>query len=171
VKPGSESIIHKTTIGTVSVYGFFATSGYLIAGSASRNTPFQHLWQCFLRIFPAFWVCLIVTAFLFGPIAWFHDASSSSTACGFSCYLREPGGPIGYLTHNFWLQSNQPGIDGTLLNSPLPNLWDGSLWTLGFEFLCYLVVGTLAIVGLFKRRWAIAAAAFLLWNHRCPESQ
>ncbi len=69
---GSEWILGKTTLGTVAVYGFFGISGYLIAGSAARNNAGRYLWQRFLRIFPAFWICLLVTALLFGTIAWLH---------------------------------------------------------------------------------------------------
>jgi peptidoglycan/LPS O-acetylase OafA/YrhL len=62
---GSESILGKTTLGTVAVFGFFGISGFLVAGSAARNNVGRYLWQRFLRIFPAFWICLLVTAFLF----------------------------------------------------------------------------------------------------------
>ncbi len=30
---GSESLIRKTTLGTIAVYGFFGISGFLIAGA------------------------------------------------------------------------------------------------------------------------------------------
>ena len=69
-KPGSESIAHKTTIGTVAVYGFFAISGYLIAGSA---TPNVYGWLSRVavpqKIIPAFSIRLIVVAFVFGLVA------------------------------------------------------------------------------------------------------
>ena len=92
---GSEWILGRTTLGTVAVYGFFGISGYLIAGSAGRNNTGRYLWQRFLRIFPAFWVCLIVTAFLFGTIAWFHSNPGLSRTCGLRCYLTEGMGPSG----------------------------------------------------------------------------
>ncbi len=63
---GSEVIGDKTTLGTAAVYGFFGISGFLIAGSATRNHVGRYLWQRCLRILPAFWVCLIVTAGVFG---------------------------------------------------------------------------------------------------------
>ena len=57
----------------MAVVGFFGISGYLITGSAERSRPLRYLWQRFLRIFPAFWVCLVVTAFVIGAIAWSTD--------------------------------------------------------------------------------------------------
>ena len=101
---GTEKIVDKTTLGTVAVYGFFAISGYLIAGSASSNGTLRYLWQRFLRILPAFWACLIVTSFAFGLVAWLHGGQHASA----SGYLRQPGGPVGYVAHNFWLRIDQP---------------------------------------------------------------
>ena len=40
---GRDWIGTKTTIGTVAVYGFFAISGFLIAGSAERNGTGRYL--------------------------------------------------------------------------------------------------------------------------------
>ena len=156
---GTENIIHKTTLGTVAVYGFFGISGYLIAGSASHVKAIRYLWQRFLRIFPAFWVCLIVTAFGFGLVAWFHGQHHG----GVSSYLREPGGPLGYLGHNFWLRMDQQDILGTLRGVPYFPIWNGSLWTLSFEFLCYLLVGLLALIGLLKHRWTIVGLVAGVW--------
>ena len=156
---GNEIILGKTTLGTVAVYGFFAISGFLIAGSASHTGTVRYLWQRFLRIFPAFWVCLIVTAFGFGLIAWFHG----SHVGGVSAYLRESNGPLGYLGHNFWLRMNQPDIAHTLRNIPYEPLWNGSLWTLSFEFFCYLLIGLLAFIGLMQHPWTVIAIAATVW--------
>ena len=158
---GSEAIFGKTTLGTVAVYGFFGISGYLIAGSATRNSTPRYLWQRFLRIFPAFWVCLLVTAFLFGTIAWFYSNPHLSTACGAHCYLSEPDGPVGYVIHNFWLQIHQPQITNTL--NGLKYGWNGSLWTLELEFFCYLLLAALSMLGLLRRPALVALLAALAW--------
>jgi peptidoglycan/LPS O-acetylase OafA/YrhL len=160
---GSEWILGKTTLGTVAVYGFFGISGYLIAGSAARNNAGRYLWQRFLRIFPAFWICLLVTAFLFGTIAWFHFSPGLSRTCGLHCYLTEPNGPFGYVRHNFWLQVNQTTITGTLPGGFLGYGWDASLWTLELEFLCYLLLAAFSVLGLLKRRSLVALIAAIAW--------
>ena len=49
----------------------------------------------------------------------------------------------------------QYDIAGTPLGVPYPGAWDGSLWTLVWEFLCYLCVLALGSVGLLKRSWVI----------------
>jgi peptidoglycan/LPS O-acetylase OafA/YrhL len=160
---GSEWILGKTTLGTVAVYGFFGISGYLIAGSAARNNTGRYLWQRFLRIFPAFWICLVVTAFLFGTIAWFHFNPGLARTCGLHCYLTEPNGPFGYVIHNFWLQVNQDTIAKTLPGGFLGYGWNASLWTLEFEFLCYLLLAAFAVLGLLKRRSLVAVIAAIVW--------
>jgi peptidoglycan/LPS O-acetylase OafA/YrhL len=159
---GSEVILGKTTLGTMAVYGFFGISGFLIAGSATRNHVGRYLWQRFLRIFPAFWVCLLLTAFGFGLIAWFHVNPLAVSHCGASCYLSEPGGPIGYVVHNFWLKINYPTIAHTLHPGFLDE-WNGSLWTLFFEFLCYLLLAALSFVGLLRNRRMVALLAIGVW--------
>ena len=160
---GSESILGKTTLGTVAVFGFFGISGYLIAGSAAHNNVGRYLWQRFLRIFPAFWICLLVTAFLFGTIAWFHYNPGLSRVCGLHCYLTEPGGPFAYVRNNFWLQVNQDTIAKTLPGGFLGYGWNGSLWTLELEFLCYVLLAAFSVLGLLKRRVLVASIAAGIW--------
>ena len=66
---GSEALWGNGTLGGIAVDGFFAVSGFLIAASAMRNHVGRYMWQRFLRIFPGFWVCLVVTAVLVDPSA------------------------------------------------------------------------------------------------------
>src|SRR3974390_21872 len=132
---GTEDSLGKTTLGTMAVYGFFGISGFLIARSAEGSGLGRYLWARFLRIFPGFWVAIILTAFFFGVIAWMHD--SNSTSCSLSCYLHAPRGGIGYVIHNWWLRINQSTIANTPKNW-LTGFSNASLWTLFYEFLCYL---------------------------------
>ncbi len=159
-KYGSEEFGGWSTGGTLAVYGFFGISGFLIAASAERYGIGRYLWHRFLRIFPAFWLCLVATAFAFGWLAWLH----SRHACGYGCYLSQSGGPIGYIVHNAWLRMDQSGISGTLAGQgPYATIWNGSLWTLFYEFTCYLLLGILTVAGLLRHRLLIASLAGLLW--------
>jgi peptidoglycan/LPS O-acetylase OafA/YrhL len=151
------------TLGAVAVYGFFGISGYLIAGSALRNDAGRYLWQRVLRIFPAFWVCLIVTAFGFQVIGWFHSNPNLARSCGITCYLKESLGPFGYVFRNLLLWINQPTTSHTLRGVPFPGNWNGSLLSLSYEFMCYLGLGALAVLGLLRRRAAILSLALSVW--------
>src|SRR5580658_74946 len=54
------------TAGFLGVGGFFVLSGFLITRSYETvNSVGRFIWHRFLRIFPGFWVCLVVTAFGF----------------------------------------------------------------------------------------------------------
>jgi peptidoglycan/LPS O-acetylase OafA/YrhL len=160
---GSEDILNKTTLGTLAVYGFFGISGYLIAGSAAHNRVGRYLWQRFLRIVPAFWACLIITAAVFGPIAWLYGRQRLGSHCGLSCYADAQDGPFSYLVHNSWLRVSQPQISGTPVGIPTPLIWNGSLWTLFYESLCYLLLGLLALVGLLRRRVVALVLTATAW--------
>ena len=69
-------------------------------------------------------------------------------------------GPVSYLYSNALLKIDQlkvsPQASGFLLGN-------GSLWTLFYEFLCYLFIGGLAALGLLRRRaWVVVIAVILL---------
>jgi peptidoglycan/LPS O-acetylase OafA/YrhL len=133
---GGEGALNGTTFGTVAVYGFFGISGYLIAGSAMHNSTGRYLWQRGLRILPGFWVALIATAVI--------ASLASPHATG-------PDGPFGFVWRNWLLRIVQPTIHG--------RAWNGSLWTLFYEVLCYFGVLGLGLAGALRRRtWALGFA-------------
>jgi peptidoglycan/LPS O-acetylase OafA/YrhL len=144
----------QETIGGFAVVGFFAISGYLVAKSGISSDILQFLWKRTLRIFPAFWLVLIVSAALVGPVFWLlegHDLGSYFTLTG--------GGPVSYLVANWHLQIRQWGIHD-IFGTTTPyganvtgnvSVFNGSLWTLAYEWGCYLVIAVLVVVGVLKR--------------------
>jgi peptidoglycan/LPS O-acetylase OafA/YrhL len=155
--------LNVTSFGTIAVYGFFGISGYLIAGSAVRNSAGRYLWQRFLRIFPGFWVCLIVTAFVIGVIAWLSHPSVPH--CGLSCYFDPPrNSPYGYVYKDSLLWMNQNSIAGTPTGGTAPLVWNGPMWTLSYEFICYVILLGLALVGILRHRGLMLATAIGLWG-------
>jgi peptidoglycan/LPS O-acetylase OafA/YrhL len=153
----SEVLWGHTTLGDIAVDGFFALSGFLIAASALRNNVVRYLWQRFLRIFPAFWVCLLITAVVAAPIGWLARGKSLRS------YWAADAGPGHYITANFLLKMREYAIAGTPTHVPYPLAWDGSLWTLWYEFLCYLVVAALAVTTLLRRRRVVLALWAVSW--------
>ncbi len=151
--------INDNSVGTLAVYGFFGISGFLIAGSAARNGSWRYLWQRFLRIFPGFWVCLILTALVFGVLNVLTDPLPH---CGLSCYFSGSNGPFPYLYRNWLLPSpilQQVKITGTPYHVPFGLAWNGSIWTLFYEFICYLLLLGLAVAGFLRRRLVALVAA------------
>src|ERR1700729_2784315 len=134
-------------IGTVAVDGFFVLSGLLITRSFEKTAGLgSSLWHRVLRIFPAFWVCLFAVAFGFAPLMFMRERAT------FSGFLTSTDPPWHYVTANAFLVMRQYNIAGLLANVPYPSVLNHSLWTLQYEFYCYLAVGALGTVGLLNRR-------------------
>lgn len=127
-----------------AVDGFFIISGYLIAGSRMRLTFSDYIWRRFVRIFPAFWVCILVTAFVFAPIlSWIVG------------WTYVPFSGVGYVVQNAALYIFQGGIDSTLVGIPHEVVWNASLWTLFYEFAAYICAGALLSIPAVRRHAAV----------------
>jgi len=145
--------IANENLGGWAVFGFFAISGYLITGSRFAKPLGEFLVHRVARIFPAFLVCLVVTAFVFAPVAYLHQ---HGTIDGL---MTTPTTPLNYVFGNATLRMFAFDVAGTPGNVPYPGAWNGSLWTLYFEFGCYVVVAALGSIAWFRRSaWAIAGA-------------
>lgn len=55
---------HLLVYGQLGVEIFFMISGFVITLSSHGRTVRQFLWARFLRLYPAYWLCCIITAFL-----------------------------------------------------------------------------------------------------------
>lgn len=133
-------------LGTVAVDGFFALSGFLIARSfVSSPTVGRFLWRRALRILPGFWACLLVTVAVFLPLA---QLLRYGTLAGFP--LTGPESALRYLYANAALYIDQFTVRGLFDGRPV----NGSLYTLFYEFACYLGVAVAGVLGLIGRRRA-----------------
>jgi len=136
----------REDLGQLAVATFFVISGFLITMSyESSRSVGNYLWKRLLRVFPALLILLLLTTFVLGPIA-----SSLSLKEYFS-----QSHTYTYLTNVrlFRLQYDLPGL---FHDNPYPNAVNGSLWTLAYEFTCYVIVAALGACGLLRKRWFIA---------------
>lgn len=142
----------------VGVDGFFAISGFLITASWLANPRARDYFTArALRILPGFYVCLIVTAFLFAPIGVAIQGGSVTR-------LLASGAPLEFVLENSAVALVKFDIGGTPSGVPVAGVWNGSLWSLVWEVLCYLIVAGIGVVGLANRRWvspAILALALI----------
>jgi peptidoglycan/LPS O-acetylase OafA/YrhL len=90
----------------------------------------------------------VVTAFVFGAITLAIDPVPH---CGFVCFLKLHPGPFSFVYSNGLLKLNQ-----SLVAAPKLTLANGSLWTLFFEFLCYLFLAALSFLGVLRHRSWVA---------------
>ncbi|RYV51383.1 acyltransferase family protein [Pengzhenrongella frigida] len=149
--------IDGENLGGWAVFGFFAVSGYLITGSRWSGSLGTYLVHRIARIFPAFLVCLVVMTVVFAPIGYLH---LHGTLDGF--LTAGPTTPLNFIFSNSMLRVSSYEIAGTPGEVPYPGAWNGSLWTLYYEFLCYLIVGGLAVFGWVRRSpWGIGIAFVL----------
>ena len=168
-------ISDEQSLGGVAVAGFFFFSGFLITRSRARTGMVRYFWRRCLRIMPAFWCALLLTAFVLGPIAWAKEQGDLSGYFG-----AESDSPLTYVWQNMFLVLNQRNIAGMGTSLPFADIggydWNGSAWTLQYEFKAYILVGVLGIVGYAASRWLSAIAALgiiafnaLLWSgHIAP---
>ncbi|WP_412539845.1 acyltransferase [Longispora sp. K20-0274] len=158
----------QTNVGNLSVFGFFALSGLLITRSARRTGILRYMWHRALRIFPGLWVCLLVTALVVAPLIALHERG---TMAGFWAHPWAADGPLSYLRANWWTGVRQWGIQDLLArttpwgrSAPDPagvSVFNGALWSLSYEMLCYVMIGILAVTGILRgsRRFVLLLAA------------
>ena len=138
----------QTVLGVVGVFVFFTISGYLVTESFVRTAaPAQYLVKRALRIAPGLIVCVLLTAFVIGPLV---------TTVPLSIYLRDPQ-VYAFVANNLVLHvgyNHLPGV--TYVGNAVGDIVNGSFWTLPAEVLMYLMVLALGMLRLLTLRVAIA---------------
>ena len=129
----------------------------------------RYFWRRCLRIMPAFWCALLLTAFVLAPIAWVKEQGSISD------YWNAPAdSPFTYVCQNMFLVLDQRNIAGMGTSVPYADIggydWNGSAWTLQYEFKAYILVGVLGLVGYAASRWCPRPwprSAIIVFNACC----
>lgn len=158
---GAEPTLPGTTatLGTLAVAGFLALSGFLVTTSLLRTTCLRFLWHRCMRILPAYWAALFVVAGVIGLIGWLL------TGAGATRYFAASPSPVGYVWNNWWLGQYQSGIGGIFNANPygaaVGSPVNGSLWSLPYEFLCYLLLFAAGLCVLRSRYTRIVLGSIL----------
>jgi peptidoglycan/LPS O-acetylase OafA/YrhL len=160
------------SLGLLAVALFFVLSGFLITRSALRTPAGRFLWHRFLRIFPGYRVCLLVCAFILAPIIYQIEYTHA-----YRIFAALHDSPQSYVGRNFaMLHLNEWSIAGvmyvwprsigaTLHHNPYPFVFNGSIWTLPYELVCYLSVAALALFGVVKRARQVLLLVFVVeWS-------
>lgn len=138
---------NQQSLGGLAVLGFLGISGYLVTKSAMGSDVMQFMWRRVLRIFPAFWAVLLVGAFLVGPAIWLAGGRPVTTYFGVG-----DGSPLAYLYSNFTLKIGQFGVRDVFQGTtPFGGSINGSIWTLAYEWMCYLMLAALLVIGVLSR--------------------
>jgi len=136
------------TFGEVAVDGFFLLSGYLIAKSYvhSRSVG-SYLRRRVLRIYPGYVVSYCLCLLIVAPL---------SGATPITLSLLEL---VKRLVRLMLLEP--PAIDGAFTGLLVPQL-NVSMWTISYEFRCYLLVVVVGLIGLFKNRKVLLGLVAML---------
>lgn len=123
---------NQCMLGLAGVFVFFAISGFLVTQSFEQtHGPLRYLAKRCLRIFPAYLVVLVLTAFVVGPLV---------TTLPLSDYLHRQE-PYWYVIDNAFFSLKLHELPGVMfVDNPVGLEVNGSLWSLGYEFEMYLMV-------------------------------
>ncbi len=123
------------------VPAFFALSGFLVTGSALRTNavrPFIAL--RLIRIVPALFVEVVLSAIIFGPLLTSYVLSDYFSDPRFYEYF---GNIVGRIRFEL------PGLFET---NPVPHIVNVNLWTLKPEFYCYILMSAMLALNVLKSR-------------------
>lgn len=147
IEPYMRFTNNTSDLGSAAVNWFFIISGFLITSSFKNSSSVkEYLLKRIFRIVPGFVVAFLLSIFLFGALGSIkngdvlHNLKHYYSTVGLKknviplITLQAPNGGAGY-----------PDV-------PLPKLLNSPLWTIQFEFICYLFV-PLAFNKFFKTRW------------------
>lgn len=135
----------QITLGNLAVCIFFIISGLLITNSyLYSDNIITFLKARLLRIFPGLIGVIFVSTFLLGPMV---------TSLSFVDYIRNEG-VVQYLKAVF-LFPMQWSLPGVFEENAYKGVVNGSLWTIPFEFLCYLLIGLFGVFRLLRKRLII----------------
>lgn len=133
------TIFGSMSFGELAVDAFFLLSGYLITQSMIDSKSVKNfMLRRIFRIYPAFIVAYMASVFILGPIVGAKPWEMLPKTLARLVALTSP-----------------PKFPGQLPGLPYPEL-NGAVWTIAYEFRCYLIVALLGMVGwLFNRRWVL----------------
>ena len=133
------------SFGDLAVDGFFIISGLLISASfLSSKTVWDYLVKRVARIYPAFVIASLVCVLVVASIGGASEGSLLTRA-------------IHTAARSLFL--TKPYHYGAFAGSHYQDL-DGSMWTIPYEFRCYLLVIVLGAAGVLENAAALTLLAF-----------
>jgi peptidoglycan/LPS O-acetylase OafA/YrhL len=144
--------IGNINLGGFGVLIFFILSGYLISISWDQYPRFNVFFaKRALRIFPGLFTALVLTILVVGLFYSSLSVYEFFTSQGAYTYL-----------NNILLVNFIYILPGSFVHNIYPNAVNGSIWTLGYEFLMYFVLAILGVFGFLKKNFVIRMWIFLL---------
>jgi peptidoglycan/LPS O-acetylase OafA/YrhL len=135
----------QATSGRLAVDAFFVLSGFLITASYERSSSLlSFLKKRIARIYPAFAAVSVLAAVCFVPFGGGRVEGHGLL------------GKTGLLLTSI-VRLKDIKSSGAFAGNPFPYVVNVSLWTISYEFLCYLGVAILGLTMVLRCRRALAA--------------
>ncbi|MFT3788727.1 MAG: acyltransferase [Tepidisphaeraceae bacterium] len=135
------------TFGMLAVDGFFIVSGYLITASWERKkSTLDYFHKRVARIYPGFVVCAALCVYALPPLVMSGDWHTA------------PPHKFLFDTARLYFTSYPLDADGRsiiFLGNAHPRTSNGSLWSIPYEFWCYIGVALLGVFGAIRRSSAL----------------
>jgi peptidoglycan/LPS O-acetylase OafA/YrhL len=137
-------IFGTLSLGDISVDGFFLISGYLVTKSYIRSeSTYFYFCKRILRIVPGYFVCFLICVVFIAPFV---------SASAFAVVLDLPREAL------LMLRLRAPESPNAFFGLPIQEL-NQSMWTISYEFRCYIIVAVLGLLGAYRWKWAILVVA------------
>jgi peptidoglycan/LPS O-acetylase OafA/YrhL len=142
---------NQSILGLVGVFVFFAISGFLVTQSFEETGgAWRFLAKRALRILPGLFVATVLSAFVLAPLV---------TTLPLGSYLTQAE-PYEYVVGNTLLDQTVHELPGVrFVDNQVGLEINGSLWTLRYEFVMYLMVLVLGVLRLLTSRVALLLVA------------
>lgn len=139
----------QMTGGAIAVDLFFVISGYLITASALRSkSSWAYLSKRVRRIYPGFVAAMAVCLLVVLPLSG-----------GFTRASGWMGTLVDFVTKTIRLQ--EFSYRDAFASNPYPGSINGAVWSIPYEFWCYIGVLLLSLSGLLhRRRWVMGGFVF-----------
>jgi peptidoglycan/LPS O-acetylase OafA/YrhL len=137
----------QSSLGGTAVYIFFMISGFLVTASYFRSrSASEYVRKRASRILPALLVVVLVTSCVLGPLLTPRPLAQYFSDEAFRAFL--------------WniLFVGDPSLPGVFEQLPAPGIVNGSLWTLRYEVICYVLLAVVCSVGLCRHQRLFLAA-------------
>jgi peptidoglycan/LPS O-acetylase OafA/YrhL len=139
-------LVGTISFGELAVYGFFLISGYLILQSfIGSKSNFEYLAKRVLRIYPGYCVAFIISLLIGvaagGKLAGMHEAALDVSRV---------------------LTLHTPVMHGVFSGTAV-SILNGSMWTISYEFRCYIMVMLMGACGILRRRWMYLALIVIVF--------
>ncbi|WP_197274466.1 acyltransferase [Novosphingobium sp. AAP83] len=134
-----------TQLGLLAVSLFFALSGFLVTPGLTKNgNVIEYLSRRFMRIMPLLVLVVATTALLVGPLLTTLSLADYFANAKTWLYLKN-------MTTSLSLQ-----LPGVTSHNGTSNV-NGALWTLRYEWMCYIILAGASLAGLLRRKWLFLA--------------